>query len=235
MRAQGRKCTAWWLVLVAGNLLLFGPKMIGQSLDFAPEFDIHVKLNKNTRFWFQAVRTREEGSPIQTEIGPSLEFSVKPLLKLRRWTERQPDRFKSRTLSINLGYRREEFADRPGEDRGILEASPRYPLAWKVFATDRNRGELRWAGGAFSWRYRNRLTLEREVPIRSYTVLPYLRGEGYFDSRYSKWSATAICGGLVFPMKKHAEIESNFEYMNQTGAKPNRQVGTFGLTLSLYF
>ncbi len=208
---------------------------MGQSVDFSPEFDIHVRLNKNTRFWFQAYRTVEEGDPVSTQFGPSLEFSVKPLLKLRRWTERQPDFFKSRTLSVNLGYRRVEFAHGPDENRGILEASPRYPLVWKVFATDRNRGEIRWIGGAFSWRYRNRLTLERQVPLRSYTFLPYLRGEGIFDSRYGKWSATRLCAGLVFPIKKHAEIEPNFEHMNQTGVAPNKQVETFGLTLSLYF
>ena len=213
MRTQGRSGTPWLLVLAACSLLLFCQEVIGQAVDFCPELDIHVKLSKNTRFWLQADRTREEGSPIQTEIGPSLELSLKPLLKLSRWTERQPDKFKARTLSVNLGYRRLEFADKPGEDRGILEASPRYPLVWKVFATDRNRGELRWAGGAFSWRYRNRLTFERQVPIHSYAVLPYVRAEGYYDSRYSKWSATAIAAGLVFPIRKHAEIEPTFGHI----------------------
>jgi hypothetical protein len=134
-----------------------------------------------------------------------------------------------------FGYRYLQSAGDVRENRIVLETSPRFPLVWKILATDRNRGELRWIDGGPSWRYRNRLTMEREVSARSYAFTPYMRVEGYYDSRFNKWGATAWMAGIVFPIKKHFELEPTFQHMNETGGSANQQVETLGLTFSMYF
>jgi len=70
-------------------------------------------------------------------------------------------------------------------------------LYGRLLATDRNLNELRFISGEFSWRYRNRLTFERPVPAWSYTFFPYLRGEGYYSSRFNKWNETSLSAGAI--------------------------------------
>ncbi len=223
-------------VACLGWSLCFGSRIAAtQTLEFCPEVNGYMSLSKRTRLWVQGDRTREEGSPMQSEIGPSLQVSLKPLLKLHRLTERQPDKFKSRILNLSVGYRYLQSVSKVTENRIIAEASPRFPLVWKILATDRNRGEIRWIDGESFWRYRNRLTLERPVTLVSYEFTPYIRAEGYYDNRYNKWSAASVCVGLILPFQKHFELEPNFQHMNDTGGKANQLVESFGLTLSVYF
>ena len=40
----------------------------------------------------------------------------------------------------------------------------RFPVSTKVLITDRNRFDLDWKSGEFTWRYRNRLQVEGPVP-----------------------------------------------------------------------
>jgi hypothetical protein len=57
------------------------------STEFLPEIDAYFKLNSDVRFVFQAKDTREGGDPTQVEIGPSIEFYLKPLIKLKDVTK----------------------------------------------------------------------------------------------------------------------------------------------------
>jgi hypothetical protein len=192
---------------------------------------------RSMRLWLRVDRLREEDAPTQTEVGPSLEFSVKPLLTLRRLAEKQPDLAKSRVPTLTIGYRYffSPGAAQENENRVVLEASPRLPVFWKVLLTERNRGQLRVIAGKFSWRYRNRLTLERAIRVSSHSFSPFLRGEGFYDSNYEKWSATALSAGAIFPVKKHIELEPCLQHQNQTASIPNRHVETLGVKFSLYF
>jgi hypothetical protein len=63
--------------------------------EFLPEIDAYYKVNQNVRLSFQAKETREGGDPTQAEIGPSIEFYLKPLVRLKKitrliWTTRNP-------------------------------------------------------------------------------------------------------------------------------------------------
>ena len=62
-----------------------------ESRQFLPEVDTYLTLNPLTRAMFQAKQTREGGDPTQVEIGPSIDFYLKPWIKLR-----DPDRLRSR-------------------------------------------------------------------------------------------------------------------------------------------
>jgi hypothetical protein len=59
--------------------------------------------------------------------------------------------------------------------------------------SDRNRADLDWKNGSFTWRYRNKLTLERTFSIGSYHLMPYFAAETYYEGQYNEWSTTALC------------------------------------------
>jgi hypothetical protein len=87
----------------------------------------------------------------------------------------------------------------------------------------------------FTWRYRNKLQLERTFSVDSYHFIPYIAAEPYYVDQYHKWSTTALFAGSLFPVGKRVKFDPYFEYENNTGKKPNVQDYEFGLILDLYF
>ena len=127
------------------------------------------------------------------------------------------------------------IAREAGVDDFLAEATPRVPLPSKLVLLDRNRGELNFSDGQHTWRYRNRLRLEREFAIHSYHPTPYASAEFFYDTKYEKWSSTAIDAGCQFPIRRHSEIDAYYEHQNNTGKIPNQRVDALGLVLNLYF
>jgi len=216
-------------------LVLISPPAEAQSYQTWPEISTYVKLNSDVRLYFIATTTRENSKGTSAEIGPNIDFYLKPLLRLEQITIFQLDKSKSRPLLLRLGYRYLPSTDGPAEHRGVLEATGRLPLMTGFLVSDRNRADLRFIDGEFSWRYRNRLTVERTVSILSYHFSPFVRGEVYFDSNYEKWSRTSGTLGAAFPIRQHTEIEIYYEHQNDTSKSPNRQVNALGIALNLYF
>ena len=206
-----------------------------QSVQGWPEVDAYLSLNSNVRLSFFAAATRENREGTSAEIGPNIDFYFKPLVKLKRITVFELDPSKSRLLTLRLGYRYMPETNGPTEHRGLIEATGRYPLVRGVLLSDRNRVDFRFIDGEFAWRYRNRISAERTVSIRSYHFIPYLRAEAYYDSNFQKWSRTAETAGCVFPFRKRYEVEPYYEHQNETGTAPNRQVNALGLVFSMYF
>jgi hypothetical protein len=64
--------------------------------------------------------------------------------------------------------------DAPPEKRILLEATSHFPLKAGFLLSGRNRADLDWKNGSFTWCYRNKLTLERTVAIGSYRLIPYV-------------------------------------------------------------
>jgi hypothetical protein len=88
--------------------------------------------------------------------------------------------------------------------------------------------------GEFTWRYRNKLTLQRTFSIHSFHLIPYVAAEPFYESQYGKWSSTDLYSGALFPVGKHVQFNSYFEYENDTGKRPNRQQYYVGLAMYLY-
>ena len=206
-----------------------------QSLQAWPEIDTYVSVNSDVRVSFFAAATREDRQGTSAEIGPNIDFYFKPLVKLKKITIFELDPAKSRLLMFRAGYRYIPSTSGPTEHRGLLEATARYPLVRGVLLADRNRLDVRSIAAELAWRYRNRISAERPLSIRSYHFTPYLRAEAYYDSNFHKWSRTAETAGCIFPFGKRYELEPYYEHQNETGTAPNRQVNALGLVLSLYF
>jgi hypothetical protein len=206
-----------------------------QNVQFLPEIDAHLKLNSTFRAYLQAKDDREGGDPTQATIGPSLQLYLKPLIRLKRVKSFDLDDAKSRFLVLEAGYRYIAAPDAPSENRMLVAVTSNFPLNAGFFLSDRNRADLDWKSGIFTWRYRNKLTLERTFAIRSYHFIPYVASEPFYESQYSKWSTTSLYAGSLFPVGKHVQFNAYYEHDNNTGRRPNRQVNSVGLALNLYF
>src|SRR5438128_1937173 len=88
------------------------------------------------------------------------------------------------------------------ENRYFFDVTPRLPLGKGFALSDRNRGEVREIDEKVSWRYRNRLQLEKALIWHEHQLTPYLAGEAHYDSRYHEWNRKQFWLGTRVPMNK---------------------------------
>ena len=206
-----------------------------QNLQFLPEIDAYLTVRPDLRVYVEAKDDRDGGDPTQFQFGPSIQYYLKPLIRLKRITTLDLDDSKSRPLVLESGYRIITAPNSPAENRLLEAATFHLPLVARILLSDRNRFDLDWKNGVFTWRYRNKLTLERTFSTHSYHFIPYAAAETFYESQYSKFSTTELFAGCLLPVGKHVQFNPYYEYENDTGKKPNRQQYYVGLALYLYF
>jgi hypothetical protein len=206
-----------------------------QDTQFIPEVDAYLKLNSVVRTYLQAKDDREGGDSTQLAIGPSIEFYLKPLIKLKHVTAFDLDDSKSRALVVEVGYRYIDEPNAPTENRMVLAITSNLPMKAGFHVSDRNRADLDWKNGSFTWRYRNKLTLERTFSIRSHHFIPYVAAEAFYESQYGKISTTSIYAGFLLPVGNHVEFNPYYEHDNNTNKHPNKQVSSAGLAVYFFF
>jgi len=190
-----------------------------QNVQFLPEVDAYLKLNSMFRVYVEAKDDQDGGDSAQAGIGPSVQLYLKPLARLKEMRAFDRDDAKTRFLVLETGYRYIGEPDTPTENR----------------MSDRNRAELDWKNGSFTWRYRNKLTVERTLAAQAYHFIPYVAVEPFYESQFSKWSTTALYAGNLFPIGRHVEFNPYYEHENNTGGKTNHPENAVGLALYLFF
>ncbi len=223
---------AWRLFIFS---CLAGSPLHAQETEFLPEVDAYLKLNSAFHAYLQAKDDREGGDPSQFSFGPSVQLFLKPLIRLKTVRTFDLDDSKARFLVLEAGYRYVTAPNEPPENRMITAVTLHFPLAAEFRISDRNRADLDWKNGVFTYRYRNKLTVERTFEIHSYHFIPYVAVEPFYESQYNKWSTTSLYAGSLFPIGKHVEFNPYYEHDNNTGKHPNQQVNSAGLALYLYF
>jgi hypothetical protein len=206
-----------------------------QTTQFLPEIDSYLRVDSRVRLYLEAKDDRDGGDSEQFTFGPSVQISLKPLIRLKNATRFDLDDAKSRPLVLESGYRSITAPNTPIEDRAIEAVTFRLPPWGGAVISDRNRVDLDWKAGSFTWRYRNKLTVERTFSIGSHHFIPYVAAEPFYQSQYKKWSTTDLYVGCLLPFGKHVELNPYFEFENDTGKSPNRQQYYVGLALYLYF
>lgn len=79
--------------------------------------------------------------------------------------------------TFGIGYRYLAGINQAPENRIELDATPQFPLPWRIQAGDRSRIDLRFIeGNGFSWRYRNRLNVQRTFRIHRFLAHPTRSG-----------------------------------------------------------
>jgi hypothetical protein len=206
-----------------------------QDTQFLPEIDGYLKLNPNFRTYLQVKDDRDGGDPQQFSFGPSLQFYFKPLLKLKHVSLFDLNDAKKRPLAVETGYRIITAPGAQNKNRAIEAVIFHLPFVSQTLFSDRNRADLDWQAGTFTWRYRNKLTLQRTLRISSYHLIPYVAAEAFYENQYRKWSSTALYAGCLFPIGKRVQFDAYYEHENNTGTTPNHQDNFVGIALHLYF
>lgn len=206
-----------------------------QDTQFLPEVDTHLTLNNMVRLLIQAKDDREGGDPTQFTFGPSVQLYFTPLLKLKSVTTFDLDNVKKRMVVLESGYRIIAAPGSPVENRAIESVTFHLPIFEQILLSDRNRADLDWQAGSFTWRYRNKLVAERTAPLYSYHLIPYIAAEPFYESKYGKWSTTDLYAGCRFPIGTLVQLDAYYEHENNTAKSPNKQNNFFGINLNLYF
>ena len=224
-------CAAWLLVAAA---LPAG----AQTVAVWPEMNVYVRLNSTARLLVVATTVKDDGETTDAEFGAHLDLFLKPILRPPGLMFRV-DESKNRVLMIRAGYRYLlSYMDGSAENRALLEATVRYPLTGRfgnMLLSNRNRMDFRVIDDTYSWRYRNRLSIDRELSVGPVRVNPYLRFEIFYDSRFAAFSRTEATAGASFPITKYWELEGYFDYQLDTGSSPNKKTRAVGAVTTFYF
>lgn len=206
-----------------------------QTGETLPEIDTYYNFNPDLRVQFQVKETREGGDPTTAEIGPSLQLYLKKLSKLYEITSFDLDKSKSQLVLFSIGYRILPTPNQDPTNRLEPYVILNLPSPGKLLLSDRNRADLDWQNGTFSWHYRNLINVERPLTIRNYHPSPYISAELWYTSQYQKWSTTSLFAGCLFPFGKRVEFNPYYEHQNNTGKSPNQRLNQLGLMLNLWF
>ncbi len=226
----------WLEFVVAAGLICSCMPARAQTDQFLPEIDFYSKMRDGMRFNFQSKLTREAGEPVQAEFGPSVDFYVRPWIRLAGVSKFDLDDSKPRLFAMSVGYRYLPQANGGAATNRIEPVvTGRLPMTTKLLLTDRNRFDLDWKNGGFTWRYRNRMQIEGPVAVRSYHLKAYASVEAFYQEEYGKWSDTALYAGFLLPIGRHVQLDPYYEHQNNTGKRPNQQLDQFGLVLNLFF
>jgi hypothetical protein len=222
--------------------LLAGRAGAGETRsEFWPEVDGWVRLGGRTRLFLLATgSTVRDYSYSEGTLGVHLDVRLKRIgARPKRDVTETVEADRLSRFSMRVGYRYGRSLDDEGqsyeEHRGIAELTGRWKLPWEVLMNDRNRGDFRWLKGVYSFRYRNRVTLEREASIGSYAFTPYGSAEIYFDSRYDyNLTRNRIILGVQTPFSSHLMLDTSFARQNDTRSSVSH-VNALGLALNLSY
>jgi len=190
-----------------------------------PEFDIWIGLDeeqKNRIFILNSYADEPSFEYNETALGIS-------------WDQRFHE-----SWSWRAGVRYiDKQVDPPdaNETRGVLDLKWFKPLGSEWLLTDRNRLDLRWFDGNYdmSFRYRNRLMIEKPFVIANYTMTGFASYEAYFDSRYSKViQRNRFIAGVSFPCTKWASVDLFYGYHIESAPK-HETGGAIGVAFGFYF
>ncbi len=195
-----------------------------------PEIDTYVGITDRYRLMFLAARSTDGSTVNSAQLGANLDINFRSLVRKKLRTN---DSAKDNFLTVRIGYQYLDNVGKPDENRVQLALTSRFHLPWSLELSERNRFDLRVIGDQFSWRYRNRLTLERTFLIKSFSFSPYAQGEIFYDSRSGTWSKNTYSFGAAFPIRKRFELECYYERDNTTGRSPPHE-NVIGTTLSIY-
>ena len=100
----------------------------------------------------------------------------------------------------------------------LLELHARNPLKGRLLLSHRVRADLRWLGDdlEFSTRLRYRAMLEKELDAGSTSVVPYVNGEAYYDTRYETVNRIRLIGGASVAWEPRFALEGNITYQHDS-------------------
>ena len=178
----------WWRLSPAWRLSLFVPT--------SENLDTHYR----------------EGNLI-----PQVDFAFGQTRRERRLMDEDRAR-KMKAFMIRGGYLGGKSLDDEGaaysEHSALIEFHSRIPNKGGFLLSHRFRTDFRWLGqdSEFSTRYRYRLQLEKEYVAGRVSLVPYVNGEAYYDSRYEAVNRYRLIAGTSVAWSPRTAVETNLTY-----------------------
>ena len=207
--------------------------------EFWPEIDVYITVKPKVRLYLVGTISKsvEDGElrnaqGYEGQIGVHVDYIPNKHVILRTGYR----------YGTSVGSNSEPFK----EHRLLTEQTLRHLLPGDLLLSDRNREDFRFVNGDFSFRYRNRVTLEREVHLfKGRTITPYVSGEIFYDTRYNTWNRNRFAVGvqqslLRGPLRKmllpKRQVTLDLYYMRQNDSRSDTQhVNAIGAALTFYF
>src|SRR6476620_10362867 len=207
--------------------------------EFWPEIDVYITVKPKVRLYLTGTisKTVEDGElrdaqGYEGQIGVHVDF------------------IPNKHVIFRAGYRYETAvgsnSDPFKEHRLLTEQTLRKLVPGDFLLSDRNREDFRFVNGDFSFRYRNRVTLEREVHLfKGRSITPYASEEVFYDTRYNTWNRNRFAVGVQQslrrgPLRKmllpERQIILDLYYMRQNDSRSDiPHVNAIGAALAFYF
>jgi len=204
-----------------------------------PEIDVYIHLKPKVRLFLLGTVSKsvEDGElrnakGFESQIGAHIDYIPNEHVILRAGYR----------FGTSLGETDDPFK----EHRLLTEQTLRKLLPRELLLSDRNREDFRFVNGDFSFRYRNRVTVEREFNLfRQRTITPYVSGEIFYDTRYRIWNRNRLTAGVQTslrrgPLRKlllpKRQVILDLYYTRQNDSRSNTQhVNAIGASLAFHF
>jgi Protein of unknown function (DUF2490) len=192
------------------------------SLEFWPEADLWYRVNPEWRFSALIPVTKyceSKNRDLNVYFQGDYAFgSSKRSVYLRLVDENKAGPMKLWLLrgGFMKGRSIGENAGDYSEEMVYGELHYRAPLKGGFVLSNRFRVESRWLGenADYSYRYRFRSMLEKEVLRGRRSFVPYLSVEPYWDSRYAEIARTRVVGGTTLSLSSRLAYEVNLTYQH---------------------
>lgn len=207
--------------------------------EFWPEIDVFIHLKPNVRLYLLGTVSKsvEDGEvrnaqAFEAQIGAHIDYIPNEHVILR--------------TGYRFGRAVGSNSDPFREHRFLTEQTLRTMLPGELLLSDRNREDFRFVNGDFSFRYRNRVTVEREFHLfGKRTVTPYVSGEIFYDTRTGVWNRNRYAVGVQTALRRgplmkmllpKRQIILDLYLMRQNDSRSDTpHVNALGAALSFYF
>ena len=204
-----------------------------------PEIDVYINVKPKLRLFLLGTVSRSvedgeafNGKAFEAQIGAHIDYIPNQHVVLRTGY-----RFGTSVGDSDNPYK---------EHRFLTEQTLRKMLPGSLLLSDRNREDFRFIDGDFSFRYRNRVTIEREFHLfKKRTITPYVSGELFYDTRYSAWNRNRLTAGVQTSLRRSSllkmlmpkrQIILDLYYTRQNDSRSDTaHVNALGVALAFYF
>jgi hypothetical protein len=207
--------------------------------EFWPEIDVYIHIKPKVRLYLLGTVSKsvEDGElfnaqSFEGQFGVHVDYIPNPHVILRAGY-----RYGTALGDNDDGFR---------ENRILTEQTLKKLLPGDLLLSDSNRQDFRFIKGDFSFRYRNRVQLEREIQVfKKHSITPYVSGAIFYDTRFDVWNRNRFAVGIMTslragPLRKlllpKNQVILDLYYLHQNDSRSNpAHVDGFGAVLQFYF
>jgi hypothetical protein len=230
--------TTFFLTLLLVAAPLVKAQEPATQKEFWPQIDFYINLKPKVRLFLLGTVSKSvedgelfNGKAFESQIGVHVDYIPSEHLILRTGYR----------FGTSVGETREPFK----EHRILTEQTLRKMIPGDLLLSDRNREDFRFLNGNFSFRYRNRVTLEREFQLKKRTVSPYVSGELFYDTRYDIWNRNRLTVGVQISLRRgpirklllpKRQVILDLYYTRQNDSRSGtQQVNAIGALLAFHY